>query len=417
MVHYPWTAVERAMKVQEVILKAIGGEIHWFQAAEILGVSARTMRRWRRRYELWGYDGLFDRRSRRPSPRRVPLKLVEQVLKLYRERYFDFNLCHFHERLGQDHGISLSYTWVKACLQTAGLVARRQRRQPHRKRRPRRPLPGMLLHMDGSPHRWIGQLKGAQTLLVIMDDATSRVYQARLIPQETTWEVLAMLQEVVEHQGIFCSLYTDRASHFITTRQGKGPHRAQQASGPTQVERALGELGIQLITALSPQARGRMERLFGTWQGRLPQELRLRGIGDYGAANRFLQRIWVPYHNRTWTVSPEQSGSAFISCHRPDLDRIFALKQERTVAQDNTVQYGRLVLQIEPNHLRVNFARCRVTVYQHLDETISIGFGPHTLGRYNAKGEHLKHKGDSHLSLNTNNRTNHLLQKADIFTC
>ncbi len=275
----------------------------------------------------------------------------------------------------------------------------------------------MLLHMDGSPHQWVPQLKGAQTLLVIMDDATSRVYQARLIPQETTWEVLAMLQEVVEHQGIFCSLYTDRASHFITTRQGKGPHRAQQASGPTQVERALGELGIQLITALSPQARGRMERLFGTWQGRLPQELRLRGIGDYGAANRFLQRIWVPYHNRTWIVSPEQSGSAFIPCHRPDLDRIFALKQERTVAQDNTVQYGRLVLQIEPNHLRANFARCRVTVYQHLDETISIGFGPHTLGRYNAKGEHLKHKGDSHLSLNTKNRTNHLLQKADIFTC
>ncbi|MFQ6001876.1 MAG: ISNCY family transposase, partial [Anaerolineae bacterium] len=290
------------------------------------------------------------------------------------------------------HGISLSYTWVKTCLQTAGLVARRRRREPHRKRRPRRPLPGMLLHMDGSPHDWIPGLKGAQSLLVVMDDATTRVYQARLIPQETTREVLAMLQGVVEEQGIFCSLYTDRASHFITTRQGKGPHRAQQASGPTQVERALGELGIQLIPALSPQARGRMERLFGTWQGRLPQELRVRGIGDYEAANRFLKRTWVPYHNRTWTVPADQSGSAFVPCHRPDLERIFAIQQERTVALDNTVQYGRLVLHIEPNHLRVNFARCRVMVYEHLDGTISIGYGPHTLGRYSAMGAKLKEK-------------------------
>jgi len=151
---YSKAAVERAMKVQEVILRAMAKKITWWQAAEIIGISDRQMRRWRQRYEELGYDGLFDRRRGKPSPKRVPLATVEQVLALYREKYFDLNVRHFHEKLGEQHGIELSYTWVKLALQGAGLVARGRKRGVHRKRRPRRPLPGMLLHIDGSRHRW-----------------------------------------------------------------------------------------------------------------------------------------------------------------------------------------------------------------------------------------------------------------------
>ena len=147
---YPARTLERAMKVQEVILRAVSGKILWMQAAEILGISDRSMRRWKRRYEEHGYDGLFDRRRQRPSPKRVPLETVEKVLKLYRERSFDFNVQHFTEKIHEEHGIQLSYSWIKKALQTAGLVERRPKRGPHRKKRPRRPLPGMLLHVDGS---------------------------------------------------------------------------------------------------------------------------------------------------------------------------------------------------------------------------------------------------------------------------
>jgi transposase len=407
MAHYPWTATERAMKVQEVILKAIEGQLHWLQAAEILGISARTMRRWKQRYERQGYDGLFDRRTRQPSPRRVPLPKVQQVLQLYREHYFDFNVRHFHERLREVHGVHLSYTWVKTCLQTAGLVPRRRRRGPHRLRRPRRPLPGMLLQLDGSEHAWIPGVPGRQTLLAILDDATNAVYTARLVPEATTRVVLALLRTVVEQQGVFCSLYTDRASLFVTTRHGQAPHRPQRAQHSTQIARALQELGIQLILAHSPQAKGRIERLFGTWQGRLPQELRLQGRPTYQAANAYLQQHFLPWHNRALIVPAEQVGSAFVPCPRPDLERIFALQHARTVAADNTVQFNRITFQLPRSPLRVSFAKCRVTVYEHLDETISIGFGPHTLGQYDGSGQLLAH----------DDRTDHVLQKADTLTC
>ena len=177
---YPPRAVERAMKVQEVILRAISGEINWIQAAEIIGVSPRTMRRWRQRYQEYGYDGLFDRRLKRPSPKRVPLETVEKVLRLYREKYFDFNVSHFVEKLHSEEGIGLSYSWVKKALQESGLVAKRRRRGPHRKRRPWRPLKGLLLHLDASQHRWLAG-KGYQDLILVFDDADSEVYCAQLV--------------------------------------------------------------------------------------------------------------------------------------------------------------------------------------------------------------------------------------------
>ncbi|MGB9068206.1 MAG: ISNCY family transposase [Candidatus Acidiferrales bacterium] len=294
---YTQAAIERAMKVQEVMLQAMSKKISWWQAAEILGISDRHMRRWRERYEEFGFRGLFDRRRGRPSPKRVAVATVERVLQLYRERYFDLNVQHFHEKLEAEHQIRLSYSWVKGILQGAGLVARGRKRGAHRKRRPRRPLPGMLLHIDGSRHRWLGDERW-HDLIVILDDATSEIYYAQLVQEESTQTVMAALREVIEHQGLFCALYSDRGSHFwLTLKAGERVDHQRV----TQVGRALRELGVRMIPAYSPQARGRSERNFGTWQGRLPQELRLRAqelISGPKALRRIMRRMDVDCDGR-----------------------------------------------------------------------------------------------------------------------
>jgi len=374
--------MERAMKVQEVILRALAKKITWWQAAEIIGISDRQMRRWRERYEEFGYDGLFDRRRGKPSPKRVPVKTVEQVLGLYREKYFDFNVQHFHEKLQSEHGMELSYTWVKQALQGAGLVARGRKRGVHRKRRPRRPLPGMLLHIDGSQHRWF-QDERWYDLIVILDDATNEIYYAQLVEEESTLTVMAGLQEVIEGKGLFCALYSDRGSHFWRTPKAGAKVDSQQL---TQVGRALRDLGIQMIPAYSPQARGRSERNFGTWQGRLPQELRLRGITTVEAANRFLRQDYIVEFNRRFQVAAEQRGSAFVALARKNLDLIFSLQYERTVNRDNTVSFQNLALQIQRVAWRATLAGCSVIVHQHLDGTISLTHGPQRLGHYTAQG-------------------------------
>lgn len=386
MVSYSKAAVERAMKVQEVILRAMAKKITWLQAAEIIGISDRSMRRWRERYEEFGYDGLLDRRTGQPSPKRVAVATVEQVLGLYGEKYFDLNVRHFHEKLREQHGIQLSYTWVKKALQVAGLVRGSKKRGVHRRRRERRPLPGMLLHIDGSQHRWF-QDERYYDLIVILDDATSEIYYAQLVEEESTLTVMAALRAVIERKGVFCALYSDRGSHFWLTPKAGGkvdPHRL------TQVGRALKELGIRMIPAYSPQARGRSERNFGTWQGRLPQELRLRGIKTLSAANDFLRQEYVAECNRRFQVQAQERGTAFLAKSIRDLDLIFALQWERKVNQDNTVNVQKLSLQIEPVRWRATLAGCSVMVHQHLDRTFTITYGPHRVGHYDAYGEALK---------------------------
>jgi transposase len=373
-------AVERAMKLQDVMLRAMAKRITWYQAAEILGLSGRQMLRWQTRFKHEGYDGLFDRRRGVPSPKRVPLETVETVLRLYQEEYFDFNVRHFHEKLAAEHGIKLSYTWVKAALQGAGLVKRRRQRGKHRKRRPRRPLPGMLLHIDGSQHRWFCDDRW-HDLIVIMDDATSEVYYAQLVAAESTGTVMAGLRTVIEQQGVFCALYSDRASHFFLTPKAGEPvdhHRL------TQVGRALRELGIQMIPAYSPQARGRSERGFSTWQGRLPPELRAQKIHTLEQANRFLREQYVQQFNQRFSKTASEHGTAFVPLRRKDLDLVFSRQHERIVARDNTVSFANKVWQLERTKLRATLAGCRVTIHEHLDETVSVTFGPHLVGRYNA---------------------------------
>ena len=370
------------MKIQEVILKAMAGKLKWWKAAEIIGISDRTMRRWRERYEAEGYSGLWDYRKRSPSPKRVPVEQLEQVLRLYRDKYFDFNVQHFHEKLRDVHGIHFSYTWVKTALQEAGLVKRRKKPGSHRKRRPRRPLPGMMLHIDGSKHRWFGDARQYE-LIVVLDDANSEIYYAQLMESESTRTVMMALREVVESRGVFCSLYSDRAGHFFVT-----PKRGERVdpSRPTQVGRALQELGIRMIPAYSPQARGRMERSYGTWQGRLPQELRLRGITDVNKANEFLRTEYIADFNSRFTEKAAQKGTAFVRLHRRDLDWIFSVQQERTVNRDNTVLLGSRVLQLEKTRWKDTLAGQTVVVHEHLDGRVSIRFGPHVIAEYTGNG-------------------------------
>ena len=373
--------MERAMKIQEVILRAMAKKITWWQAAEIIGISDRSMRRWKERYEEHGYDGLFDRRQGKPSPKRVPMQTVELVLGLYRDQYYDLNVAHFHEKLEQRHGIHLSYTWVKQALQGSGLIRKAAKRGVHRKRRPRRPLPGMLLHLDGSRHQWF-QDERWYDLLVVLDDATSEIYYAQLVEEESTWTVMTALRQVVEQKGLFRALYTDRASHFFYTPKAGGPVDRRQV---TQVGRALQELGIEPIPAYSPQARGRSERSFGTWQGRLPQELRLAGMGGVEEANQFLREHYIDEFNQKFAVPAAQRGTAFLPTPKRRLDEIFTIRHERTVNRDNTVVLGQRIFQIEKTRWRATLAGCRVIVREHLDGAISISYGPHLVARFSAK--------------------------------
>ena len=373
------------MKLQDVLLKAMAKRMSWADAAEIIGVTTRTMRRWKERLEEHGYSGLMDRRKGKPSRLRVPLATAEKVLRLYQTTYHDLNVRHFHEKLSEEHNLQLSYSWVQQALQGAGLVARGRRRGKHRRRRERRPLAGMLLHIDGSKHQWFGDRRW-HDLIVILDDATSVIYYAQLVEEESTRTVMVGLREVIEKQGLFCALYSDRGSHFFVTPKAGEKVDKQRL---TQVGRAMKELGVQMIPAYSPQARGRSERSFGTWQGRLPQELRLAGITTVEGANAFLRERYIAEFNAKFTVAAVEKGTAFRRTSRTDLNWIFTVQTERIVAKDNTIAIADRSWQIDKSRFRSTLAGCTVTLHEHMDGTVSIRYGPHVVGRFDAAGSSL----------------------------
>jgi transposase len=377
--------MERMMRVQDVLLKAMAKKLTWGAAAEILGVSDRTMRRWHERLQEHGYVGLGDRRKGKPSPKRIALATMEELLRLYREKYYDLNMRHFHEKLRDEHQIQVSYTSVQNALQGAGLVAKRHKRGPHRRRRARRVMPGMMLHIDGSKHRWLNDERWFD-LIVILDDATSEIYYAQLVEEESTRTVMAGLREVIETKGLFCALYSDRGSHFfVTVKEGEKVDKDRL----TQVGRAMKELGVKMIAAYSPQARGRSERSFGTWQGRLPQELRLAGISTVEGANSYLRTQYIKEFNAKFSVPGAEKGTAFRRTGRSDLNRIFSVQTERVVDKDNTVAIRERHWQIDKTRFRYSLAGTTVTIHEHLDETVSIWYGPHVVGRYDRAGEKL----------------------------
>jgi len=381
---YAAAAWEKAMDVQAVILKALSGEIHWFRAAEILGMHPRSVRRWRERYEQHGYHGLIDKRHQRPSQRRVPLAEVERIVRLYREQYAGFNVRHFHEIVRREHGVTLSYSYVKQALQTAGLIKKRRPRGRHRRRREPRACFGELLHLDGSSHPWLALVPQQRSCLIaVPDDATNRVLHAALYPSESTHAVMTALRAVFRTYGLPMAMYTDRASWVFYTPTAKGAVDRQRL---TQVGRALHRLGIEHIPAYSPQARGRSERLNRTFQDRLVNELRVAHITTLEAANRYLTDVFVPRHNETFARAPREAASAFVTLGGADLDLILCHEEERVVAPDNTITLGRQVLQIAPQPGRRTCAGLRVIVRRHLDGGYTITRGPSRLAQYDAQG-------------------------------
>lgn len=360
---------ERAMRMQDVILRAMSGEISWFAAADILQMTPRNLRRWRERYERWGYNGLVDQR-RCPSKRRVPLAALERVLRLYRERYAGFNCRHFHDLVRRDHGVTLSYSYLKQALQQAGLLPKRKARGRHRRRREPRACFGELLHLDGSRHPWLALVPDARaTLITIVDDATSSLLYAQLWAQETMLAVMSALAHVLRTDGLPMALYTDRAGWAFFTPKATGPVDKRRL---TQVGRALHQLGIEHIPAYSPQARGRSERMNRTLQGRLVNELRVAGIRTVEAANHYLREVYVPQHNATFRRAPRDASSAFVPLGAVDLDAILCQQDERVVAPDNTVVVAARVLQLDRQPGRRTCAGLRVIVRQHLDGRVTI---------------------------------------------
>jgi transposase len=370
------------MRFEALLDRHERGGLSQGEAAEMLGVSERTFRRWRDRLRDEGLEGLADRRIGKPSSRRAAEDEILRMLGLYREHYADFTVKHFHEQLVKRHDWRLGYTVTKLHLHRSGLVKPAPRRSAHRKKRPRRPMPGMLLHQDASRHAW---LDGAPPLdlVVTLDDATSAIYSAFLVEEEGTASSFRGLAEVVATKGLFCALYTDRASHYFQTPTAGGK---VSRTRPTQVGRALSQLGIEHIAAYSPEARGRSERAFRTLQDRLPKELRLAGITGLEAANRWLAEVYLPEHNARFAVAAEQDGSAFVADAAQAWREILCIQEERQVGNDNTVKWKRLSLQIPPSPLRPHFVRAKVRVHEYPDGRLAVFWGPHRLADYDAEG-------------------------------
>lgn len=379
------TAQERMMKVQEVLMRAVNRELSWIQAADILGCSPRSLRRWKLRFKQSGVSGLVDRRTHgHRSARRVTQQQLEPLLRLYRERYAGFNVRHFCSIARRDHGLTWSYSFVRQVLQSAGLVKKLRPRGRHFVRRPPRACFGEMLHLDGSHHPWLAlRPEQRQCLIAVVDDATRQLLYAQLSERETTEAVLAALHAVFAHHGLPQALYTDRASWAACTRGSDGHPRPER---PTQVQRALQRLGVEHILAYSPQARGRGERVNRTLQGRLVNELRAAGIRTRERANHYLEERFLPHYNAELSHLAADPVSAFVTAGGAALEQILCFEEIRTVGKDNTVVLEGTRLQITRQPGRATCAGLEVTVRRHLDGTHSVWRGPRCWGRYDARG-------------------------------
>ena len=372
----------RMIKFSSILSRYEAAEFSQAEAAELLGIGERTFRRWRQRFEDEGEAGLLDRRLGKASGKRVPSDWSDEVEALYRTRYAGFTAKHFHEHLVKEHNFGWGYTWTKTFLYSKGLLEKAKRRGAHRRKRERRPLPGMMLHQDGSMHVWLAG-QPALDLIVTLDDATSAIYSAFLIEEEGTASTFRALMEVFGSHGLPMSLYTDRGAHYFYTPTAGGE---VDRSRPTQVGRALERLGVEHIAAYSPQARGRSERVFHTLQDRLVKELALKEIDTVEAANLFLCDVYIPEYNARFAVAAAQEGTAFVAIPGVDLAEILCVQEERQVGNDNCVSFNRLKLQIPESPLRAHFVKTRVKVRQYPDGTHAIFYGPRCLGRYDKKG-------------------------------
>ncbi len=366
------------MQFEKLLERQERGQLSQLEAAELLGMSERTFRRWRDRHRDEGAIGLIDRRVDKPSPRRAPESELAKARALYEEIYGGFTIKHFHEKLVERHGYKLGYTVTRLALQRSGHVRPAPRRGAHRRKRPRRPMAGMMLHQDGSSHRWLGGVAPLD-LIVTLDDATSEIYSAFLVAEEGTASSFLGLAETIAKKGLFCALYTDRGSHYFHTPEAGAKVSKRQLS---QVGRALAELGIEHIPGYSPEARGRSERAFRTLQDRLVKELALAGIGTVEAANRFIAEVYLPQHNARFAVVPEDPGSAFVPCPPEQWREILCRHESRQVGNDNTVRWKGRRLQIPPSRLRPHFVKAPVRLHEYPDGAVALFWGPHRIADF-----------------------------------
>lgn len=350
------------------------------EAAQILGVCSRTFRRQICRYEEDGLSGLDDKRLTQASHRRAPADEVMKVGERYREHHRGWNVQHFYSWYTRDGG-QRSYTWVKNTLQSQGLVTKVKRKGVHRQRRERSPLPGMMLHQDGSSHEWV---KGKKwDLIVTMDDATNEHYSMFFVNEEGTASSFQGIQEVIIKKGLFSSIYTDRGSHYwFTPKEGGKVSKTQL----TQFGRAMRQLNIEMIPAYSPEARGRSERMFRTHQDRLTKELAVHHISTMEEANHYMMKVYLPEYNKEFIHKPLEEGSAFIPWAGSHLEDILCEQHERTVSSDNCVSFEGMTLQIPPDKYRCHYVRVRVKVHRYTDGSLAVFHGPRKLADYDANG-------------------------------
>ncbi len=368
------------MRFEEAYTGWQGGHLRQEEAARLLGVCERTFRRYIDRYEEEGLSGLIDKRLEQVSHRKAPVDEVMALVERYRQRHTGWNVRHYHAWYRKDGGLR-SYSWVKSRLQEAGAVEKAPGRGKHRKRRERAAWPGMMLHQDASLHEWVSGVKW--DLVVTMDDATSEHYSMRFVEEEGTASSLLGVRDVIERRGLFASLYTDRGSHYWHTPEAGGKVDKQNL---TQFGKAMARLGIEMIPAYSPEARGRSERMFRTHQGRLPQELSAAGITEMAAANRYLAEVYQPAFNAEFMQPALEEGSAFVPWIGGDLDDFLCETYERVVGKDNGVAFEGMALQIPKDRHRMHYVKAKVRVHRYPDGRLALFHGPRCLARFDAQG-------------------------------
>lgn len=347
------------IKKYEVLQQLIKKEIKGCEAALSLGYSYVHVSRLKQKVLKQGFKGIL--RVKRESPRKLKESFKLHIANLYKNIYYDFNIMHFKDKLEEEHDIKLSYEKIRQILIEYNLHKPKKKKKVYRRRR-RMPKAGMLIQMDASQHKWIPSINKSWWLIATIDDATNEVLFAKFYPSENVFSCMEVIRKTIENKGIFYCLYTDKASHFKTTRYGGLHVNIAPEQKETQIERALKELNITLILANSPQAKGRIERLFRLFQDRLIKEMRLRGINDYSQANLFLEKEFIPYYNRKF-AHLEGVESVYKPLPKEiNLDLIFCKKFSRKVNFDNTIKFSGEVIQIPPTNIRLSFAKCIVEV-------------------------------------------------------
>jgi Homeodomain-like domain len=387
----------RKMRFEEIYGLRSDRRLSCRQASDLLGVNERTFRRWVKRYESEGAEGLCDGRLEKASHNAASVDEVMELVVLFETRYRDFSASHFYDKYRDEHSGVRSYNWVRQQLQGHGSIQKAKKRGQHRRRREREPMKGMMLHQDGSSHAWA--VESEWDLIVTMDDADSEIYSAFFVEEEGTWSSFRGVKETIVEHGLFCSMYVDRGSHYFYTPNAGGK---VDIKTPTQFGRAMKQLGIELIPAYSPEARGRSERMFGTLQNRLPKELRLEGVSEMEKANLFLKEKFLPRFNQRFMVKPKETEfTAFVPWLNANMniDDILCLQDERTVNKDNTVRYNNKILQIPANKFRPTYAKTKVSIHEYENETLSVYHGPRLIAMYESDGKMLPVSANQNVSL------------------